>query len=125
MGGVPLTFLEAKRENSEKQSFHISPVPLFLLKNKNNLKFISRFINSFYFCTVIQYLRKYDKRGKGALYTEMSDSQRDFIETITNYNIEARYPEDKDTLSRMLTEQTCRILIDETKLLQQWIKDRL
>ena len=59
------------------------------------------------------------------LYTEMSDSQRDFIETITNYNIEARYPEDKDTLSRMLTEQTCRILIDETKLLQQWIKDRL
>lgn len=67
VGGVPLTFLEAKRENSEKQSFHISPVPLFLLKNKNNLKFISRFINSFYFCTVIQYLRKYDKRGKGAI----------------------------------------------------------
>lgn len=50
-----------------KQMRSLDPVPLFLLKNKNNLKFISRFINSFYFCTVIQYLRKYDKRGKGAI----------------------------------------------------------
>ena len=44
---------------------------------------------------------------------------------ITNFNIEARYPEDKEALSRMLTEEVCRKLIDETKQLQQWIKDRL
>lgn len=43
----------------------------------------------------------------------------------TNYNIEARYPEDKDALANTLTEHFCRQMIDETKLLQQWIKERL
>lgn len=33
----------------------------------------------------------------------MDDNQRDFLDLITNYNIEARYPEDKDALSRSLT----------------------
>lgn len=55
----------------------------------------------------------------------MSDEQKDFLNTITNYNIEARYPEDKEALSRMLTPQTCRAIIDETKQLQQWIKEKL
>ena len=59
------------------------------------------------------------------LYEQMSDEQRDFLDTITNFNIEARYPEDKEALSRMLTEEVCRNLIDETKKLQQWIKDKL
>ena len=44
---------------------------------------------------------------------------------IANYNIEARYPEDKETIARTLTEQFCRQMIDETKQLQQWIKDKL
>ncbi|MBR5959259.1 MAG: HEPN domain-containing protein [Salinivirgaceae bacterium] len=59
------------------------------------------------------------------LYESMSDSQRDFLDTITNYNIEARYPEDKEALFRALTSEVCRQLIDETKQLQQWIKDKL
>ena len=62
--------------------------------------------------------------GSG-LYEQMNDDQRDFLDTITNYNIEARYPEDKAELLRTLTEQFCRQMIDETKQLQQWIKDRL
>ena len=45
----------------------------------------------------------------------MSDDQRDFLDTITNYNIEARYPEDKEELARTLTPQACRQIIDETK----------
>lgn len=56
------------------------------------------------------------------LYEKMTDSQRDFIDTITNFNIEARYPEDKEELSKMLTKQACRYIIDETQKLQQWIK---
>ena len=44
---------------------------------------------------------------------------------IANYNIEARYPEDKEELSRTLTNEFCRQMIDETKQLQQWIKDKL
>ncbi len=59
------------------------------------------------------------------LYEQMSDEQRDFLDTITNYNIEARYPEDKDEQARTLTPLACRQIIDETKQLQQWIKDKL
>jgi len=62
--------------------------------------------------------------GSG-LYVMMSEEQKDFLNTITNFNIEARYPEDKEALSRVLTLQTCRGIIDETKQLQQWIKEKL
>ncbi len=62
--------------------------------------------------------------GSG-LYEQMDDDQRDFLDLITNYNIEARYPEDKEELSRTLTDEFCRQMIDETKQLQQWIKDKL
>ena len=59
------------------------------------------------------------------LYDQMTNAQKAFIETITNYNIEARYPEDKEALSRTLTKQVCRQLIDETIILTRWIKDKL
>ena len=49
------------------------------------------------------------------LYEKMSIEQRDFIETITNFNIEARYPEDKDALYRQLSKPYCRQIIDKTK----------
>lgn len=45
--------------------------------------------------------------------------------TITNYNIQARYPEDKDELYNTLTPQACQEMIDETKQMTQWIKDKL
>ena len=54
--------------------------------------------------------------GSG-LYEQMDDNQRDFLDLITNYNIEARYPEDKDALSLTLTDEFCRQMIDETKQL--------
>ena len=59
------------------------------------------------------------------LYELKNDEQRDFLDTITNYNIEARYPEDKEELARSLTDQLCREMIDETKQLQLWIKGKL
>ena len=62
--------------------------------------------------------------GSG-LYAQMDENQRDFLDLITNFNIEARYPENKDELSRSLTDEICRQMIDETQRLQQWIKDRL
>ena len=55
----------------------------------------------------------------------MSDEQKDFLNLVTNYNIEARYPEDKEALSRTLTPLACRQMIDETKQLMTWIKDVL
>ena len=59
------------------------------------------------------------------LYDIMTAEQKSFIETVTNYNIEARYPEDKEALARTLTKQACRELIDGTKQIQQWIKEQL
>lgn len=59
------------------------------------------------------------------IYEKMSDEQKDFLDLITNYNIEAHYPEDKEALARTLTPQACRQMIDETKQLMQWIKDEL
>lgn len=59
------------------------------------------------------------------LYEQMSEEQKSFLEIITNYNIEARYPEDKAELARALRPEVCRSMIDNTKHLQQWIKDKL
>ncbi len=59
------------------------------------------------------------------LYQQLTTDQREFIETITTFNIEARYPEDKEELVRTLTPQACRQIIDETKQMQQWIKEHL
>ena len=59
------------------------------------------------------------------IYDKMSEEQKDFLDTITNFNIEARYPEDKEALSRRLTKAYCRIIIDDTKQLMQWMQDEL
>lgn len=59
------------------------------------------------------------------LYDRMSDEQKDFLDKVTNFNIEARYPEDKDDLYRRLSKQACREIIDETKQLIQWMKEEL
>ena len=59
------------------------------------------------------------------LYEQMDEAQKTFLEVITNYNIEARYPEDKATLAQALSPKVCRDLIDKTKQLQQWIKEKL
>ena len=62
--------------------------------------------------------------GSG-LYVQMTEEQKDFLNTITNYNIQARYPEDKEDLCKTLTPQVCQEMIDETKQMSQWIKDKL
>jgi hypothetical protein len=55
----------------------------------------------------------------------MSEQQKDFLNTITTYNIEARYPETKEALARKLNKDACRYIIDGTKTLQTWIKEQL
>lgn len=59
------------------------------------------------------------------LYGQMSEEQKNFLEIITNYNIAARYPEDKEELARTLRPDVCKNLIDQTKQLLQWIKGKL
>ena len=59
------------------------------------------------------------------LYERMNEEQKTFLEIITNYNIESRYPEDKAALAKTLTPKTCRSIIDTTKQLKQWIQEEL
>ena len=61
----------------------------------------------------------------GGLYGKMSKEQKDFINTLNNFNIEARYPEDKQALHSLLSKETCRYIIDETKRMTEWIKEEL
>jgi HEPN domain-containing protein len=44
---------------------------------------------------------------------------------VIEKTLKARYPEDKDALSRTLTPQACRQIINERKQLQQWIEGHL
>ena len=55
----------------------------------------------------------------------MSEQQKMFISEIMPLNIESRYPSYKQAIAEGLSEGKCRELIDNTKSLQQWIKDRL
>lgn len=68
------------------------------------------------------YVHNHRRLAEGAgLYAEMSDEQRRFLGAINNMNIEARYPEYKTGIARSLNEEKCREIINETKLMQQWI----
>ena len=55
----------------------------------------------------------------------MTEEQLAFIDQMTPLNIEARYPEYKAALLSALTPEKCRRIIDDTKLLKQWIETQL
>ena len=72
------------------------------------------------------YIHNHKRLADGCgLYARMNEEQKDFLNTVTTYNIEARYPESKDALARKLDEDACRFIIDNTKALQLWIKEQL
>ena len=73
-----------------------------------------------------QYIHNHKRLADGCgLYSKMNLEQKDFLNTVTTYNIEARYPESKDALVRKLDKDACRFIIDNTKTLQTWIKVQL
>jgi HEPN domain-containing protein len=62
---------------------------------------------------------------KGNFYKLFSEEQRDFIDQVEPLNIEARYPSHKERLLKSLTEEKCTEILDKTKELQLWIKEKL
>lgn len=72
------------------------------------------------------YIHNHKRLADGCgLYSRISMEQKDFLNTVTTYNIEARYPESRDALARKLDKEACRFIIDNTKALQTWIKEQL
>jgi HEPN domain-containing protein len=59
------------------------------------------------------------------LYQEMSEEQKDFLDTLEPLNIEARYPTDKGLILKSLSQAKCRGLLEATKEMAQWIKSLL
>jgi HEPN domain-containing protein len=62
---------------------------------------------------------------KGEFFESFTDQQKEFIDQIEPLNIEARYPSHKERLLRSLTDAKCAEIIQKTKELQLWIKQRL
>lgn len=62
---------------------------------------------------------------KGGFYELFTEEQRDFIDQIEPLNIEARYPSHKARLLKSLTDAKCTEIIQNTKELQRWIKEKL
>jgi hypothetical protein len=72
------------------------------------------------------YIHNHKRLAAGCgLYGSLNDDQKDFLNTVSTYNIEARYPESKDALAHKLDKDVCRYIIDQTKTLQTWIKEQL
>jgi HEPN domain-containing protein len=63
--------------------------------------------------------------NQGDFYESFSEMQKEFIDQIEPLNIEARYPSHKERLLKSLTVNKCRNLIQSTKEIQKWIKERL
>ena len=58
-------------------------------------------------------------------YDSFTEEQKLFLNTINPLNIEARYPDYKEQLAKALTNERCELLLQQTKLLQQWIKEKI
>jgi HEPN domain-containing protein len=56
---------------------------------------------------------------------ELSDEQKRFIAAVNPLNIEARYPDYKNSLSKGLNRSVCTELLEQTKSLQLWIKEKI
>ena len=59
------------------------------------------------------------------LLSELNDSQKELLLKLEPLNIQARYPEHKEALSKSLTGERCKELISQTKELKQWIISKL
>jgi HEPN domain-containing protein len=62
---------------------------------------------------------------QGDFYELFSEKQKEFIDQLEPLNIEARYPSHKERLLKSLNEIKCNEIIDNTKELQKWIKEKL
>ena len=63
--------------------------------------------------------------SKCGLTDELTDEQLRFVTLIEPMYIEARYPEQKLDAAKMLNKEACLYILNTTKELIEWIKQRL
>jgi HEPN domain-containing protein len=62
---------------------------------------------------------------KSGFWELLADEQMKFVDSIEPLNIEARYPNYKMDLTKILTRRKCLEIIEQTKILQQWTKETI
>jgi len=62
---------------------------------------------------------------KGNIIDDLSEAQYNFLDYMTKYQIEARYPEYKSMLAASLTYDKCKDIYKNTEELLCWIKLKL
>ncbi|MCP4577250.1 MAG: HEPN domain-containing protein [Deltaproteobacteria bacterium] len=62
---------------------------------------------------------------KAKIYEHFSEDQKFFIDMLEPMNVECRYPTHKEQLLRSLTEERCKEILNNSKALQIWIKQKL
>ena len=62
---------------------------------------------------------------KGGFYDSFDEVQKDFIDQLEPLNIEARYPSHKERLLKSLNENKSKEILENTIILQKWIKTKL
>jgi HEPN domain-containing protein len=66
---------------------------------------------------------------KSGIWDLLTTEQRTFINSVTLYNIEARYPGEEEDLGgqqpEKLTPETACEILGQTELLQQWIREKI
>ena len=60
--------------------------------------------------------------NRGGLLDKLNDQQLKFMDDLMPLQIEGRYPEYKEKISQLLTDEYCKNMIKETESLLCWIK---
>jgi HEPN domain-containing protein len=58
------------------------------------------------------------------VYSELSDEQKHLLEVLSPFNIESRYPSDKELLFRSLDDAICQKIFKLTKEFFLWISPK-
>ena len=62
---------------------------------------------------------------RGKFYDMLDDEQIAFLDILNPLNIEARYPEYKDRISKSFNREVCENLLKQVITLQQWTKEKI
>lgn len=62
---------------------------------------------------------------RAGLYNGLTDEQKDILSALDPLNVQARYPEDKDRMFATLSSDRCRMILNQTKEMYNWIRATL
>jgi len=55
----------------------------------------------------------------------LTEEQKDFLDQVTTYNLEARYPDEKLAFKKRCTRDFCESELKRIREMGQWIKDQI